>query len=184
MAEDGLKSRAHRLPKTLFEKQALSLGIPIIFRPTSKDNYKSVLTSALQELKKKGVEMGVYGDIDLEQHLKWIKQVGSTAKIEPFEPLWLMERRSVVNEFLSLGFKATIIAVKQDVMGTSFLGRTLNTKVLDEMEKSGIDASGEGGEFHTVVIDGPIFSSSIQLETHETIFINGYAYLNVTAKEG
>jgi uncharacterized protein (TIGR00290 family) len=130
------------------------------------------------------VEIGVYGDIDLEPHLKWIEQVCSTAQIQPYEPLWRMDRPSVVREFLSLGFKARIIAVKQDVMDPSFLGRTLNTKVVSEMEKSGIDSSGEGGEFHTVVTDGPILSSSILLETTEIESCNGYSYLNVTAKEG
>jgi uncharacterized protein (TIGR00290 family) len=184
MTEDGLKSKAHGLPKDLFELHAKSLGIPIEFRSTSKDKYESVFVSTLRELKKNGVEFGVFGDIDLEPHFEWVERVCSSALIKSYEPLWRMDRRSVVDEFISLGFKATIIAVKQNVMNLNFLGRAFNSKVVAEIERSGIDASGEGGEFHTVVTDGPIFSSSIQLEMKETVNRNGYAFLKVSVNDG
>jgi uncharacterized protein (TIGR00290 family) len=184
MTEDGLKSKAHGLPKDLFELHAKSLGIPIEFRSTSKDKYESVFVSTLRELKKNGVEFGVFGDIDLEPHFEWVERVCSSALIQSYEPLWRMDRRSVVDEFISLGFKATIIAVKQNVMNLNFLGRAFNSKVVAEIERSGIDASGEGGEFHTVVTDGPIFSSSIQLEMKETVNRNGYALLKVSVNDG
>lgn len=180
MAEDSLKSRAHVLPKALFIEQAKSLGIPIIFRSTSRGKFESAMVAVLQEFKEKGMEYGVWGDIDLEQHFKWIERVCSSVNIRAYEPLWKMDRRNVVDEFLSLGFKATIIAVKQEVMDINFLGRTLDQKCIAELEESGIDPSGEGGEFHTVVTDGPIFSSSIQLEMNDKISSDRYCFLNVS----
>jgi uncharacterized protein (TIGR00290 family) len=182
MAEDSLKSRAHALPKAIFKEQAKSLGIPIKFRSTSRDKFESVMVSVLKELKETGVEYGVWGDIDLEHHLKWIERVCSSVNIQAYEPLWKMDRMNVVNEFLALGFKASIIAVKQEVMDINFLGRALNQKCIAELEESGIDPSGEGGEFHTVVTDGPIFSSAIQLEMNNKISCDGYCFLNVSVK--
>ncbi len=183
MVKDGTKSRAHGLPKGLFEAQAHSLGIPLEFRSTSRSEFRSVMIATLRELKEKGVEFGVFGDIDLEQHLEWVEGVCSSAKIQPYEPLWQLNRQRVVRDFLNLGFKALIIAVKHDVMDPAYLGSMLNRECAMELEKSGIDSSGEGGEFHTVVTDGPIFSSPIQLKINDTIIRDGRSFLNVSIEE-
>jgi diphthine-ammonia ligase len=56
----------------------------------------------------------------------------------------------LLNEFIGLKFKAVIIAVKQGVLGASFLGKTLNPDVIREIAGTGADVSGESGEYHTV----------------------------------
>jgi diphthine-ammonia ligase len=48
------------------------------------------------------------------------------------------------------------------------------------MEEIGIDASGEEGEYHTVVTDGPIFSSAIHLELKEQFVHDGYCFLDTS----
>ncbi|MBW1851483.1 MAG: adenosine nucleotide hydrolase, partial [Deltaproteobacteria bacterium] len=47
------------------------------------------------------------------------------------------------------------------------------------LEKSGIDASGEEGEYHTVVTDGPIFSSPVPLQMKGQVAHDGYCFLDV-----
>ncbi len=101
-------------------------------------------------------------------------------KIRPYEPLWKRERRDLLNEFLQLGFKATIIVIKQGALSSSFLGRTLDQQVITDMEKTGIDPSGEKGEYHTVVTDGPIFSSAIHLQLKDQVVRDGYCFLDVS----
>jgi diphthine-ammonia ligase len=93
--------------------------------------------------------------------------------------LWKRKRHDLLNEFFHLGFKAVIIAVKQGILSESFLGCTLDQDVISEMEKVGIDASGEEGEYHTVVTDGPIFSSGIHLGTKEQFTCDGYCFLDI-----
>jgi uncharacterized protein (TIGR00290 family) len=180
LAEDSQRSMSHGLPITLFQEQAKALGIPLIARPTSWDDYEDTFLSTLHEFKKNGVEFGVFGDIDLEKHLQWCQRVCFTKNIHPYHPLWKRGRRELLDEFVGLGFKATIIAVRQGVLDESFLGRILSEEAIQEIEDVGIDASGEAGEYHTVVTDGPIFSHPVHLEIGKQVYHDGCLLLDVS----
>ncbi len=180
LREDGERSRSHGLPVNLIQRQAQSLNIPIFAKKTSWNDYERVFLSTLQEFKKDGIEYGVFGDIDLEPHLEWVERVCSSAMIQPYEPLWKKARLDLLHDFFNLGFTARIVAVKQGVLDTCFLGKILNEQVVKEMEEIGIDASGEEGEYHTVVTDGPIFSSAIHLELKEQSVHDGYCFLDTS----
>jgi diphthamide synthase (EF-2-diphthine--ammonia ligase) len=47
------------------------------------------------------------------------------------------------------------------------------------MKKAGIDPSGELGEYHTVVIDGPIFSFPIYIQPELHYDFQNYCFLNL-----
>lgn len=72
-------------------------------------------------------------------------------------PLWQNDRRELVAEFIALGFKAMIVTVNERMLSPDYLGRELSRELLKELEEEGVDPCGENGEFHTVVLDGPIF---------------------------
>jgi diphthine-ammonia ligase len=180
LREDGERSRSHGLPVNLIQRQAQNLNIPIFVKKTSWNDYEKVFLSTLHEFKKDGIEYGVFGDIDLEPHLEWVERVCSSAMIQPYEPLWKKARLDLLHDFFNLGFTARIVAVKQGVLDTSFLGQILNEQLVKEMEEIGIDASGEKGEYHTVVTDGPIFSSAIHLELKEQFVYEGYCFLDTS----
>ena len=180
MREDGERSRSHGLPVSLIQQQAQNLNIPLFVKKSSWDDYEKVFLSTLQEFKKDEIEYGVFGDIDLEPHLEWVERVCSFAMIQPYEPLWKKARLDLLYDFFHLGFTARIVAVKQGVLDTRFLGQILNEQVVKEMEEIGIDASGEKGEYHTVVTDGPIFSSTIHLELKEQFVHDGYCFLDIS----
>jgi uncharacterized protein (TIGR00290 family) len=180
LIEDGERSRAHGLPVYLVQYQAQVLGIPLVVCKSSWNDYEDKFLSVIRKFKEDGITHGVFGDIDLESHLEWVERVCSSVAIRPYEPLWKEIRRDILNEFLHLGFKATIIAVKQGVLSNNFLGRTLDQQVITDLEKAGIDVSGEEGEYHTVVTNGPIFSSAIHLEIKEQVVRDGYCFLDVS----
>lgn len=180
LAEDGRRSMSHGLPITIFQEQAKALGIQLVTRPTTWDRYEETFLLTLHEFKQEGVEFGVFGDIDLEEHLQWCQRVCSTEDIRPYHPLWKRSRRELLDEFVHLDFKATLIAVKQGQLEESLLGSILSEEVIRQIEDSGIDASGEAGEYHTVVTDGPIFSHPIDLEIRDPIHQDGYLLLDVS----
>jgi diphthine-ammonia ligase len=180
LTEDGERTRSHGLPVGVVQCQAKALAIPLIVRKSSWNDYEENFLSAISNFKRDGVEYGVFGDIDLEPHLQWVERVCSSAAIQPYEPLWKRERTDLLNEFLGLGFKATIIAIKQSALDNSFLGRILDQQVITDIEKAGCDASGEKGEYHTVVTDGPIYSSAIHIKTRGQVIHDGYCFLNVS----
>ncbi len=182
MVENGKRSRSHGLPHAVIQSQAEALGIQSIVRSTSWDDYEQTFVTTLSDLKEQDVEYGVFGDIDLEPHLKWVERVCSSVGVQAYEPLWQTARRDLLDEFLQLGFKATIIAIKQDALNDSFLGRTLNRHVISDLENAGVDASGEEGEYHTIVTDGPIFSKMVDIESKGQVVQDGYCFLDIFLK--
>ncbi|MBN2084624.1 MAG: hypothetical protein JW748_05315 [Anaerolineales bacterium] len=181
MSEDGHGSRSHGLPRPLLEEQARQIGCPIVFRSASWAEYEKVFSSALEEFRADGIEDGVFGDIDIPDHRDWCLRVCGAHGIRARHPLWKRPRRELLEEFIGLGFTATIIVTKAEKMGPDWLGRTIDARALSEMEKLGIDPSGETGEYHTVVTGGPIFQSRIAFATGKAVLHDGCWFLNVSA---
>ena len=184
LTEDGERSRSHGLPVDLIKAQSESLQIPLVVCESSWAGYEDNFLAVIRRFKEEGIECGIFGDIDLEAHLEWVERVCSIEMIQPYEPLWKEARQDILKEFLDLGFEATVIATKQGVLDNSFLGRTLDPQVIADMVQAGIDASGEEGEYHTVVTDGPIFSFPVCIEEKEKVFLDGYWFLDVSRGTG
>ena len=180
MTEDNRTSRSHGLPRSLLEQQARQLGIPIVFRSATWDEYEATFLAALHEFKADGVEAGVFGDIDVESNRDWCLRVCNASGIRPYHPLWKRPRHELLKEFIDLQFKAFIVVTKADKLGSEWLGRTISQNTARELENAGIDASGELGEYHTVVTDGPIFQSEIRLKTQESVLHDGYWFLKIS----
>ncbi|MCG7853222.1 MAG: diphthine--ammonia ligase, partial [Methanosarcinaceae archaeon] len=182
LSEDGVTSRSHALHKALLEEQARSLGVQPVFRSASWQQYEVEFVSALYEFKKSGIEVGVFGDIDVDSHREWVRRVCDAAGIVALHPLWKRDRRELLEEFIGLGFRAQIVVINEQKMDKRFLGKIMQTHTIVEMEETGIDPSGELGEYHTVVTDGPIFSSSVKIETAGERHHEGYWFLKVNLK--
>jgi diphthamide synthase (EF-2-diphthine--ammonia ligase) len=67
------------------------------------------------------------------------------------------------------------------LLGLEWLGRRLDRGFYDDIIKLGnVDACGEGGEYHTVVTDGPTFKKKIEiLETQKHKIDGGFGYLEI-----
>jgi diphthine-ammonia ligase len=182
LREDGERSRSHGLLPDLLQAQASSLGIPLVTRTASWSDYEVVFIAALQELNAAGVRAGVFGDIDIDDHRLWEEKVCAAAGIGACLPLWKASRLELLDEFLDSGFEATVVVTKAERLGKDYLGRTLNRELVREFECLGIDPSGEEGEYHTVVTDGPIFSQPLGIETDERALHEGYWFLGISPK--
>ncbi len=179
LSEDGIISRSHGLPKSLIEEQARSLGLHPVFRSASWRQYESEFLAALHDFKKAGIEVGVFGDIDLDEHREWVQRVCGSAGIVPIHPLWKSDRRELLEEFIGLGFRAQIAVINEQKLDGRFLGKIIDAQTITEMEAAGIDASGELGEFHTVVTEGPIFSWRVASKTAGEYSREGYRFLKL-----
>jgi len=176
---NGERSRSHGLSREVILAQSDALAIPLIVRNASWDSYEDVFTQTLVELQGAGIEYGVFGDIDLEPHREWVEKVCATAGITPLLPLWQTARRQLLTELLAAGFKAIIVAIKDSLLDRSFLGRQLDHELLAELENIGIDACGEKGEYHSLVVDGPIFKHQLAIRTGAIVNHDGYSFLDI-----
>ncbi|HHV65318.1 MAG TPA: diphthine--ammonia ligase [Peptococcaceae bacterium] len=177
--ENSERSKSHYLPAKLLKEQAKALGVPLLSRSAKWEEYEAVFLDVLQDLKNQGIQAGVFGDIDLQSHRDWVERVCAEAGFEAYEPLWKAARKDLLREFIEEGFQAVVIAVKEGALGKEFLGKHLDWELIKAMEKCGIDPSGEEGEYHTVVIDGPLFTAGIKIKLQEQIFHDGYWFQDI-----
>lgn len=178
--ETGLKSRSHGLSLPLLRLQADALGLPIVTRSSTWGDYEAEFIAALCHFKEEGVQTAVFGDIDLEEHGIWEEKVCKAAGLKLCLPLWKNDRRELVTEFINLGFKAVIVTVNEKMLNPKYLGRVLTLTLLEELEQQGVDLCGENGEFHTAVLDGPIFQHPVTPKLGEVQTHQGYSFLTLT----
>lgn len=163
LEEDGRVSRGHGLPLAVLEEQAAALDVPLVTRATTWDDYEATLVSLLHELRGRGVQAGVFGDIDLQAHRDWVENVCGLCGLGCHLPLWQEPRRRLLDEFLAGGSRATIVAVDASKLSAEFLGLVLDDDVIARLEAAGADACGEEGEYHTMVTEAPLFSRAVPL---------------------
>jgi diphthine-ammonia ligase len=174
MNEEGKISRSHGLPAKLLEMQAVRIGIPVLQVATGWSDYEHNFISLLQDAKRDfSVEEIVFGDIDLQAHRDWEEMVCEKAGVKASLPLWKKDRRQLVVEMLRAGIETTIVSCNE-TMGKEYIGRPLSLELVEELELKGIDPCGENGEFHTVVNNCPLFSTSIKLPSIQPVQHEGY----------
>ncbi len=183
VSEDGKRSRSHGLSSALLRAQSDAMGIPIIQRKTTWESYEKVFKRTVSELKKEGVEIGIFGDIDLQEHRDWIERVCREIEIKPVLPLWGKDRERLLKEFIRAGFKAIVVATKADLLGKEWLGRRIDEEFIKDLKRLGnIDLCGEKGEYHTFVFDEPIFREPVKFTTGRKVFKNKHWFLEVIPK--
>ena len=183
ITEDGQRSCSHGISSAVIKAQSQALGIPIIQRCTTGDTYESVFIGMLRDFKREGIEGGVFGDIDFDPHREWDEKVCRQAGIEPYLPLWQEDQAVLMQEFINAGFESVVITVKGDFFGEEMLGRKVDKDFVVHMEELAktrdITPAGEAGEYHTLVIDGPIFKKRLEILESNTVEREGYWYLQV-----
>ncbi|RAS78992.1 diphthine--ammonia ligase [Priestia endophytica] len=178
LEEEGKRSRSHGMPPALIRAQAKAIGLPVYTAAASWTDYEKVFMRLLEKAKNQGAEVLVTGDLDMPAYGCWHEKVTKNAGLKLGMPLWEMNHRKAVEEFINLGFVTIIVTVNLSLgMQEDDLGRTLTHEYVKELEARGIDPCGEGGEFHTTVIDGPIFKHPISVRKCEIIKDREYAFL-------
>ncbi|WP_313892688.1 diphthine--ammonia ligase [Psychrobacillus sp.] len=178
--EDGELSKSHALPPNVVEAQAARLGVPLMMKEASWGTYEKQFIEAMDECRAAGITHGVFGDIDIADHLTWVQTTCAKSDIIPVHPLWQQSRRSVVEELLDNGFEAWIVVVNTSMMSSKYVGQRFTKEIVEELEAAGIDACGENGEFHTVVVDGPIFSERVPVLIGEPVEKGNYVFTLVS----
>lgn len=166
IAEDGIRTRSHGLPAQVIELQAQAMGVPLIQVKTSWEEYEVRFKDAVQALIGKGVTGGVFGDMALDEHREWVERVCAEVWIHPLLPLWGEDPYALLEEFWALGFRTLVVASR---LGPESPGRWLDRKLVTEMVARGAHPCGEEGEYHTLVIDGPLFRHPLPIRwNHQT----------------
>lgn len=157
----------HGLNYELLEQVSKSLELPIIFAECEVSEYEEKFEEKLKVAKEMGATSVVYGDIDIELHRQWGVDRAAHAGLDYEFPLWQEDREKLVYEVIDSGFKAVIKKVNLDCMSKDFVGKTLTKELVEKIKDTGSDACGENGEYHTFVVDGPIFNHRIEVKSED-----------------
>lgn len=187
VSEDGRRSCSHGVAAEVIGAQSHALEIPIVQWPTTGDTYEAEFITMLRSFRKEGIVGGVFGDIDFNAHREWIERVCLEAGITPFLPLWLDDQRKLLMEFIDAGFESIVVAARAEFFGDEVLGRTVDAdfmEYLDELAKTKqITPCGEAGEYHTLVVDGPIFKKRLGLLNTSRTTRDGIHFLDIASTE-
>jgi diphthine-ammonia ligase len=187
VSEDGKLSWSHNMPTEILEAQAQAIGVPLIQHRTNQADYEAVYKKAIAELKKQGITGGVFGDIDFEPHREWVTRVCSEAGIEPILPLWGLSQDKIIEDFITSRHKAKVVVTKAELMGEEWLGCTVNRSFIRDLNElrqtKNITPCGEAGEYHTLVIDGPLFKKRMVIQETSKNLRDGYWFLDIKKYE-
>jgi ABC transporter with metal-binding/Fe-S-binding domain ATP-binding protein len=108
------------------------------------------------------------GAVESEYQTSRIEAMCERLDCDLFAPLWRKDPRELADAMLDAGFGIRIVQVAADGLDESWLGRTLDADALSDLERlneeRGVHILGEGGEFETLVTDGPHMDRPIRLD--------------------
>ncbi|MGB1269110.1 MAG: diphthine--ammonia ligase [Flavobacteriaceae bacterium] len=178
MNENGKISRSHGIPLDVLQQQASKIGVPLKTCQATWANYEDKFIETLQSLVVKyQVNTAVFGDIDIQSHKAWEEKVCQASNLKAYLPLWQGNRKQLVVEMINSGVKAVIVSCNT-LLGKDFLGREVNLELLDELESLGVDCCGENGEYHTLVLDCPLFKSPLTLPEYKKVQHENYCFID------
>jgi diphthine-ammonia ligase len=176
------KSNFHMIPSGILDAQAAAIGVPLLKKTTSAATYEADFKAVLTDFKNKGAQGLVTGDIyEVAGHEEgWLDRVCGEVGLKPVKPLWMGDTKQIYLDYLKTGFKATVVRTNK-TLSLDWLGRVLDRQFYHDILKLGsVDPCGEGGEYHTVITDGPGFKQKVELlETEKKRLDNGFGYLEI-----
>jgi diphthine-ammonia ligase len=136
----------------------------------------------IETLENLEVDALVAGDIYVEPHRRGLEDVCAKTGLKLHEPLYGRDTSELFHEIFNSGFTALITGVNLEVMGKEFLGSVINKDAsADFLSKIGtVDPLGENGEFHTIVLECPLYPKSFKVKSMEKYVEKGMAYLVVS----
>ncbi len=152
---------------------AQAMGLDLVAVPSSGEEASDLeaLAAALSALEVEGV---VTGAIASDYQWDRINGVCDLLGLKVFSPLWRKDQLTLLKDMLLAGMRVMIVGVYSDGLGCEWLGRVLDGRALDELtsiaERKGMNVSGEGGEYETLVLDSPMHLSALVPEEVEVEF--------------
>jgi len=162
----------HGVQRTLLEQQVGSLGLPLqkvyIPRDSSNEEYESRMKEVLLGYQGENINAAGFGDIFLADVRRYREEKLAQIGMKAIFPLWKRDTSELIRDFIDLGFKAIVTCVDSRVLDSSFAGKLIDDDFISRLPPD-VDPSGENGEFHSFVIDGPIFRQRIKVSIGEII---------------
>ena len=154
----------HSTRLQLLQRQAEAAGLPLhiinIPDQCTVECCDTIMSDFVQESLLRGIESMAFGDLFLQEVRTYRENQLRGSGIIPIFPLWGTPTAALADQMLTAGVEAYISCVDPKKVPASLAGRQWSRDLLRELPKD-VDPCGENGEFHTVVVGGPMLRKSI-----------------------
>lgn len=181
VSEKDARNHAHGIKLEILKLQAEALGLPLVLVDSAGDYERSLITALTQLKEQQGIEEIVFGSLYAEDDRKWNEEAAVKSGMTPLFPVWISpdESSKLLEEFISLDFSAVVCRASEKYFNQSWAGRMLDWSFFEEIQKHDICVMGEYGEYHTFVLDGPIFRKRVNLIESGVVLNSGLWSLDI-----
>ena len=162
------------------ESIAECLGVQWFGVPAKKEDELGALRDALRDL---GAEVFVTGGIASRYQKDRFDRVAAELKIAHYSPLWGWAPGRVLEGVLDMGLDAVFVVVAAYGLDELWLGEHLTRGRIEELvraaEKYRFNATGEGGDFETFVLDAPLYRRRLRIAAAETRWFGDRGVLEI-----
>ena len=157
----------HSINIHLTELLAQAINIPLVKKSTKGEKETELidLKNLLQSLEIDGV---ISGAIASEYQRTHIEKICDEIGIKSFTPLWHKNQELLLRDQVKAGFHIVIVGVFASGFDETWLGKIIDEQTIDALvslhEKYKINIAGDGGEFETLVLDGPLFHKKLVID--------------------
>ena len=163
----------HGVRLELLDAQAEAIGLPLekvfVSQRSSNEEYQQKMSACLLANKTRGVTGCVFGDIFLEDLKLWREENLARVGLHGIFPLWKIDSRELIREFITLGFGSVICCVNHAYLGEDAVGRNINAEFIASLPAE-VDVCGENGEFHSFAFAGPVFKQPVRFKVGEKVY--------------
>lgn len=171
-------------PLEIMNAQAQALGLPHYTQavaPPYERSYEGALGRIREGFQ---VDTVIVGDIaEVNGYPNWIRQRSRPVGLQVWTPLWGKDRLQILNRLFDLGIVAIFSGVRSPFLSEEWVGRELNRHWLGPLQAVAagkkMDLCGEQGEYHTLVLDAPLFQRRIEIKDFSKKLKDDLAYLQI-----
>jgi uncharacterized protein (TIGR00290 family) len=140
---------------------------------------KNGIDGFINLLNRINIDTLVSGDVFIEDHVKWLENICKKLNISIIEPIFHRPSLDILKEMMEEKFKAMIICIDNNILSEEWLGFILSKDTLDYFlsKNRNIDPLGENGEYHTLVLECPLYKNSVKLLSWRKYRFNNYSYI-------
>jgi diphthamide synthase (EF-2-diphthine--ammonia ligase) len=102
--------------------------------------------------------------------------------LSPLFPLWGQPTGDLAREMIDSGIEAIVTCVDTEQLDARFAGRSFDGSLLEDLPES-VDPCAENGEFHTVVIAGPMFHERVDVVVGGRVDRGRFVFVDVGLRE-
>lgn len=165
---------------------AESMGLPLLEIPVSGEAEREVdeLEQGLRPLVESGRVDGLLaGAVASDYQWSRLNEIGHRLGVPCCTPMWRVDAERVLRDELASGLKFMIVAAQTEGLDEKWLGHTFDGELLERLltraREYRFNPAGEGGEFETLVTDGPLFEKRIRIEAFRVLTGESSSYFVV-----